>query len=186
MSEHLREYVASVYELGRVIRAVPTGAWDTASPCDGWTARQVAGHAMGVVSNVGAKLGAAEPVDPFGAVDAIAGTEPDASFRRIRATTLAALDRPGSLATPVSSSLGDMVLDDYLVSMTNDAFIHAWDIARATGGDDRLDPDLLTVVAARMMHTDVPRRAGRYDQAVAIDDAAPLQDRFIAFTGRTP
>jgi uncharacterized protein (TIGR03086 family) len=186
VSEHLREYITAVYELGRAIRSADPDRWDDPSPCEGWTARQVAGHAMGVVANVAAKLGACEPVDAFGDLDAIAGDDPDASFRRIRNTTLAALDRPGSLATPVSSSLGEMLLDDYLVSMTNDAFIHAWDIARATGADERLDPDLLEVVAARMMDAGVPRVAGRFDEAVDVDDSASLQDRLIAFTGRHP
>lgn len=187
MSEHLREYITAVYELGRVVHAVPTDRWDDPSPCEGWTARQVAGHAMGVVANVGAKLGAVDPVDPFGNdVAEIAGDDPDASYRRIRTRTLAALDRPGSLQTPVVSALGEMLLDDYLVAMTNDAFVHAWDIARATGGDERLDADLLEIVAARMMATDVGRSPGRYADAVDADPSAPLLDRFIAFTGRRP
>lgn len=141
---------------------------------------------MGAAANVAAKLGRREPVDPFGDVAAIAGDVPLDSFRQIRNDVLEALDQPDSLRTPIRSSLGEMTIDDYLIAMTNDVFVHAWDVARAVGGDDELDPWLLEIVATRMMADELNRTPGRYSAAVPAAAGASLQDRFIAFTGRRP
>ena len=186
MSAHLREYTSAVFELDRVMRAVPPGAWDDPSPCAGWTARQVAGHAISVVANVGAKLGAGEPLDAFADLEATAGDDPAASCRRARVATLAALDRPGALATPVVSSLGEMTIDDYIALMAHDALVHAWDIARATGVDERLDPWLVDRVLDRMRRTGLPRGADRYGDEIEVAPDADAQTRLLAFTGRQP
>lgn len=186
MSRHLREYVVALAQFEHVARQVPPDAWDCASPCAGWSAREVAGHALGAMGNVAAKLGRREPVDAFADVAALAGDDPLATFRAIRDEVLEALDRPGALQTRVHSGLGDMAMDDYLVPMTHDAFVHAWDIARATGADEALDPWLLGVVAERMMQSELPRRPDRYGEVVSTGGDASLQERLLAFTGRHP
>ena len=186
MSANLRYYVAAMYELDRVIRQVPADRWDAPSPCDGWTARDVAGHAIAVAANIPAKLGLAEALDPFGDVSSVAGDDPAASFRPIKAAVLDALDRPGALQARIVSSFGDITLDEYLSPLARDAVIHAWDIARATGSDERLDPDLVDTTLARMHDPDMKRGAGRYDDAVTLPADAGPQDRLIALSGRAP
>ena len=186
MSAHLREYTAALFELDRVMRAVPAGAWDAPSPCEGWSAREVAGHAIAVVVNVGAKLGANDPVDAFADLATTAGDDPATTCRRARVATLAALDRPGTLTTPVVSSLGEMTIDDYVALMAHDALVHAWDIARATGVDERLDPWLVDLVFARMRRNGLPRAADRYGDEIDVAPDADAQTRLLAYTGRRP
>ena len=82
MSENLRHYTTIMFGFEHVLRLVPESAWSNASPCDEWNARQVAGHAMSVVNNIAARGGVGTVVDPFADLDAIAGDDPLASFRR--------------------------------------------------------------------------------------------------------
>ena len=51
MSGSLRLYTSILFGFEYVVRSVPAIAWDDPSQCEGWTAREVAGHAMGVVNN---------------------------------------------------------------------------------------------------------------------------------------
>lgn len=188
MSENLRQYLVAVFGLDHVMRLVPESAWDRPSPCENWTARQVAGHAIGVVNNVAAKVGLGDAVDPFGDVAAIAGDNPAATFRSIRNRLLEALDREGVELIDVQSSLGEMKMDEYLAGMTIDAVVHTWDIARAAGVDDTLDPDLVEAVHARLVANDGAslRTPRRYGDEVEVGDDASAQDRMIAFSGRDP
>ncbi len=186
MSDNLRRYIVAMFELDHVIRSVPADEWDRPSPCAGWTAREVAGHAMAVVANVGAKLGVREPLHAFGDVGAIAGDDPAATYRSIRDDVLESLDHDGALATAVQSALGVMSMDEYLDALVGDAIIHAWDIARATGVDEHRDPALVEHVLARMTATGVARGPDRYgDEIIVADDASP-QDQLLALSGRHP
>ena len=69
MSENLRHYTTIVFGFEHVLRLVPESAWANPSPCEGWNARQVAGHAMAVVNNVAARGGVGTVVDPFADLD---------------------------------------------------------------------------------------------------------------------
>jgi hypothetical protein len=42
MSTNLRAYTKAIYAFDAVAQRVPADAWDRPSPCDDWTARQVA------------------------------------------------------------------------------------------------------------------------------------------------
>jgi uncharacterized protein (TIGR03086 family) len=70
---------------------------------------------------------------------------------------------------------------------TSDVFMHAWDLARASGQDDPLDGE----EAARLFEGMEPidamlRESGQYGPRVAVPDDAPSQDQLMAFIGRDP
>ncbi len=187
MSENLRRYTTIMFGFEHVLQLVPESAWSNASPCDEWNARQVAGHAMSVVNNIAARSGVGTTVDAFGDLDAIAGDDPLASFREIRNRYLEATDRPGALQTRITSSAGEMALDEYIGRMCPDTLIHTWDLARAARVDDTLDPGAVSAVLAAFLEGDGPVRApGRYAEAVDAAELASEQDRLIAYTGRDP
>jgi uncharacterized protein (TIGR03086 family) len=191
MSENLRLYTVILFGFEHVLRAVPADAWENQSPCEEWTTRQVAGHAMGVVNNVAARGGVGAVLDPFDDVATIAGADPVESFRQIRDRYLTATDRRGALQTPITSRLGVMTLDEYIGLMCADTLVHTWDIARAAGVDDTLDRDAVRLVYAGYVARDpeTMRQPGRYGAAVELggaDSSLSEQDRLIAFTGRDP
>ena len=88
----------------------------------------------------------------------------------------------------MTSSLGNVVLDDYILQMTLDIVVHSWDVARATGGDERLDPELVAVSYARLQKLDpsIARAPGRYAKVVSLDGAVDPQTELLRFAGRNP
>lgn len=69
-----------------------------------------------------------------------------------------------------------------------DVLVHTWDLARATGQDERLDAGLVEACAA-MFLPEMPRRgreAGSIGPEVALGEGASAQDRLLAAMGRTP
>lgn len=66
-----------------------------------------------------------------------------------------------------------------------DATVHAWDLARATGSDERLDEELVAAVWELFAPQEATLRAsGLYATPVPIAEGAPLQSRLLAITGR--
>jgi uncharacterized protein (TIGR03086 family) len=188
MSENLRRYTTIVFGFEHVLRLGAPDAWGNPSPCEGWNARQVAGHAMAVVNNVAARAGVGDVVDPFENLEATAGDEPMGSFRAIRDRYLLATDQQGALQRVVNSRLGEMTLDEYIGKMCLDTLVHTWDLARALDVDDALDPGAVQAVYATCLAglQTVPREPGRYDHAIPADTLTSEQERLIAFTGRDP
>jgi hypothetical protein len=75
--------------------------------------------------------------------------------------------------------------------MCADTLVHTWDIARAAGVDDTLDPDAVRLVYRGYVVRDqeTMRQPGRYGALVELggsDSSLSEQDRLIAFTGRDP
>lgn len=188
MSVNLRNYLVAVFGLEHVLRSVPPDAWDNPSPCDAWTARDVAGHTLAVINNVAARAGVGESADPFAEPPgAYAGDDPLATWYGVRDRLLDALDRPGALQRELKSSLGTMTVDAFVGLMAADCVIHTWDIARAAGVDEHLDPMLVDLVHADLTSRDetVIRAAHRYAAAVP-GEVADAQTRMLRFAGRNP
>ena len=188
MSENLRLYTTVMFGLEQTLARVPTSAWDRASPCEGWTVREVAGHAMAVTHNIAARASGGEVIDAFTDVARIAGDDPLSTFRKYRAQFLEATDRRGALQTPVASRVGNMTIDSYMAFMRSDTFVHTWDIARGAAIDPNFDPQIVSVILGDYFERDMTpfRVPQRYDEErPAAEDADDLS-RLIAFTGRDP
>jgi uncharacterized protein (TIGR03086 family) len=70
---------------------------------------------------------------------------------------------------------------------TGDVFMHTWDLARATGQDVDLDPELCAAMLAGMpAMEEAMRSSGQFGPAVPVPDDARAQDRLIGFIGRDP
>lgn len=186
MSQNLRNFVKAAYAFDAVVRRVPHGAWDRQSPCEEWTARQVAGHVIWGMRNVGALAsgGASPPEQPEAE---IAGDDPATTWREACDTTMAALDRPGALARIGNGPFGEMTVDGFLGFYPSDLLAHAWDIATAAGLDARLPIDLCERGARGLAAAgDALRRPGLMGPAIEVDDDADATTRFIALSGRQP
>lgn len=183
MSENLRTFTKALYALDAVAQRVPEGAWDASSCCDGWTAREVAGHASWVIQNIGATAGSGEPPAQMAEAD-VAGADPAATVRASVEGTLAALDQQGVLQAVRETPFGEMPIDAFIGTIWVDPLTHAWDIADATGIDHGIDADTAAAAQQALMPiSDILRGSGRFadEQQPAGDDAI---SRYIAFAGR--
>jgi uncharacterized protein (TIGR03086 family) len=70
---------------------------------------------------------------------------------------------------------------------TADVFLHTWDLARATGQDERLDADRCRTMYQGMLPLDeVLRASGQYGPRVPVPEDSDPQTLLLAFIGRTP
>ncbi|NLU65454.1 TIGR03086 family protein [Rhodococcus sp. HNM0563] len=91
------------------------------------------------------------------------------------------------LDKPVHLSYGTVSCLDYLKQQVSDIAVHTWDLARAVGDGDRLNPGLVDAVWTDLQsQRDVLASSGLFGPPVQIPDDAPVQDRLIALTGRDP
>lgn len=188
MSENLRLYTTVMFGLEQVLSRVPSNAWDRPSPCESWTVRDVAGHAMAVTHNIAARASGGDLLDAFTDVAGIAGDDPAATYRSFRQRFLEATDRRGALQTMVASRLGNMTVDSYMAFMRSDTFVHTWDVARGAGIEPYFDPAVVSVILADYLDRDMSslRVPERYDDERPVNDDTDELARLIAFTGRDP
>lgn len=157
--------------------------WDAPAPVAGWTARDVVGHLTTWFPDFLAAAGVALPPGPTAAQD------PAAAWAHQVDAVQALLDDPASAARTIENPhLGAMTLAAATDRIyTNDVFMHTWDLARATGQDDRLDPALCAALVEGMEPVeDAMRSSGQYGPRVPVPADADPQTRLLGFIGRDP
>lgn len=178
----------------RRLRAVAPPQWTGPTPCAEWNVRALVNHmARGnhnyaelVAGGTAAQFLRLRDVDALGAdpVEAFAGS--------VRACA-EAFARPGALDRVLDYPLGAIPGRQALAVRIADSLIHTWDLARAIGADEQLDPDLVAWVGE---HVDdiysglAERPAGATHRFFAppIDVAAGAarQDQLLGLFGRVP
>lgn len=168
----------------RVVVNTPAEAWDNPAPCEGWTARDVVRHLVEWVPGLLADAAGLE----FAAGPAV-DRDPAGAWHALNDTLQATLDDPANASRPFSHpQAGQHTLPAAIdMFVTGDVLVHTWDLARATGGDERLDPDEVHRMLAGMEPLDeVLRASGHYGPRVPVPEHADELARLIAFTGRRP
>ena len=167
----------------RVVGATPE-AWDNPAPVEGWAARDVVRH---LIEWFPAFLKVGSGIDlPAG---------PSADEDPVRAWAVhsdgvqALLDDPATAGKMFEEKhVGELPLDRAVDNFyTSDVFMHTWDLARATGQDETLDPVKCGELLEAMLPLDeVLRSSGHYGPRVEVPDDADIQTKMLAFIGRTP
>ncbi|MGY2084992.1 TIGR03086 family metal-binding protein [Blastococcus sp. SYSU DS0539] len=169
------------------VDAVAPDRWeDEALP--GWTVADLVAHLVSEALWVPPLL-AGEPVDlvdgrfPDSTSDLL-GADPLLGWESAADGALSAFAEDEGLIRTVHLSRGPTPSAEYIVEMTTDLTVHAWDLARATDGDTVLDGELVTaalVYAERLPEDGVP---GLFDPPLDVSAAAPPQTRLLARFGR--
>ena len=171
------------------VEAVPVDAWERPAPCDGWSARDVVRHLVEWLPGPGFLLGTFDvDTGPIPSVE----TDPAAAWEVVRDAIQRSLADP-AIATRVEDCgpPGRLSLEAAVdMTCTPDVLIHTWDLARATGLDERLDPDevhrLLAGFEAMPPEVDdAMRSSGHYGPRVAVGEDAGEQERLLALMGRS-
>lgn len=187
MAEMTRQDYAAAYDRHAAVftervRGVADGAWDNPAPPTEWRARDVVSH-LGWIrgflesgSEVRLEEGPDAEEDPVGAWTAL-----DEQIRAL-------LHDPATAdQTYESRMLGTMPLARALHQFfTADVFMHAWDLARATGQDETLDPQMARELREGLeaMPADVLRGSGQFGPPQPVPEGADEGQRLMAFTGR--
>jgi uncharacterized protein (TIGR03086 family) len=183
VSEIADRYRKVAGQFTRRVDAVPEGAWDDPAPCEGWVARDVVGHLVEwLPAFFFGPWGIEAPARP--SVD----DDPAGAWAAVDGTIQSALDDPAVARRERETRMGSSTFEQTIdMICTADVLIHTWDLARATGQDERLDPDEVHALLAAMEPMDrALRESGHYGPRVPVPDDADEQTRLIAFTGRRP
>ena len=173
-------------EIGRVFtdKVNGTRSWDVPAPVPGWTARDVVRHLVEwlppfLAGGSSARL----PAGPS------AGDDPAGAWHAHVDAVQALLDDPATAGLTLSNPhIGQLPVDRAIDQFyTVDVFMHTWDLARATGQDDRLDPGLCARLLSGMEPMEeVIRSSGQYGPRVPVKDDADAQAKLLGFIGRDP
>ena len=181
-------------EVERRLDAVGPDQWSLPTPCTDWTVHDVVRHL--VVGNKMATLlvtGAsrddtiAQMKEWHRADGTLAPDALVAAFATTADEQAAALRRPGLPELTVHHPVGDIPGAQLLRFRIGDMTLHAWDVARAIGGDEQLDPELADDVYESM----VPMAPfigtiGMFGSGPSgqVDESAPAQVRLLDLSGR--
>lgn len=182
----IEQFTHALTEFSSRVELVGDAQWSDPTPCTEWDVRTLVAHMVdearwapyllsgGTVSDAGDRFAG----DPL-------GDDPKAAWRESAGAAREAFAVDGALDRTVSVSSGEMGARDYLWEMTVDATVHAWDLARAIGADERLDPELV-----RRIHTQREKdphafvESGLFRPPVQVAAHADLQARMLGLMGR--
>lgn len=178
----VEEHRTTALTFTRTVAGVAAGGWDAPAPPQGWVARDVVRH---LVEWLPAFLGAVGVHLPPGpSVD----EDPATAWQVHSDGVQTLLEDPGRAHCDYDfPHLGRMPLEQAIGRIyVPDVFLHRWDLARATGQDETLDPVRCAELLAGMEPLDqMLRSSGQYGPQVAVPDGASVQVRLLAFLGRT-
>jgi len=177
-----------VEETTRVVGNVSDDQYGNASPCAGWTVRDVVNHIVGgaTIFAISAEQGSV-PEEELGrlAGDDNLGTDPLGAWKTASTRALAAFGLPGALEQMVVLPFGEMPGALALSIAVFDVLTHAVDVAASTG-QHIADTELLetALVMGEQMVTPELRVPGVFDPAQPVAADAPAETRLLAFAGR--
>jgi uncharacterized protein (TIGR03086 family) len=177
MADLLERLHTAAAALTRAIAAADTsGAWGADSPCEGWTAGDVADHIINNYIGVAASLGSSVTRTGDRVQD----------WATARDTVLRAAERNGALDTLVTGPGGEMPLGRFLaIYVEVDTLVHTWDIARAVGADESLDEEVCRRCYERLLPADeTMRRTGSFGPKLSWADDDPIHVKALRFFGR--
>ncbi|MCU1390437.1 MAG: hypothetical protein JWL72_3775, partial [Ilumatobacteraceae bacterium] len=183
-NENAERYRRVASGFTRRVSDVHGDAWLLPAPCEGWVALDVVRHLVDwVPSFIADGTGVALPVGP--AVD----TDPVAAWLTMSDGIQALLDDPEHADLIFDHPMvGRHRVDEAVMTfILSDILIHTWDLARATGLDETLDPAEVAGMFDGIHEADeMLRQSGHYGPKVEVGADADVQTRLIAFLGRQP
>jgi uncharacterized protein (TIGR03086 family) len=164
------------------VNAVGPDQWDDPTPCRDWTVRDLVNHVVGedrwtvplvegqTIEDVGSSLDG----------DLLGDDPVRAALDAAMAATKVTAERLPEGGT-VHLSYGEEQLSEYVYQLAADHLVHGWDLAVATGGDARLDPQLVSGVGGWFAGMEEMYRAGGAIGPRGTSHGGPQGDLLAAF-----
>ena len=180
MSEDTDRFELVAAGFDQRVRAVSAGKWDSQSPCEEWKARDVVAHVVGNYRSMAAQATGGES-ESMGANEDPLQAWGDA-YDHMRVL----VKDPEALAKTVSGPTGPTPFEQALGALiAMDTHVHTWDLARAVGGDERLDPNVVRFTRATLEPFDAMlRRPGVFGPKLEPPADADEQTQLLYFLGR--
>jgi len=168
-----------------VLASVTDDQLPSATPCASWNVSELINHMVG---GQGFFTACVNGEMPSGDSPDFASGDFRAAFDEAASACLAAFQAEGAMAKTVKAPFGEMPAPAFMGLAITDTFQHAWDLAKATGQDTDLAPELATALVAQTKaaisdNFRGPEGAPFGAEQSAGDDASPA-DQLAAFLGR--
>ena len=173
---------AALAATGRIVAGITSDQLHASTPCDDYDVHGLLQHLIGgnfwvaplvegkTIAQVGDTLDREFDTDHYN----VSAQEADVAF-----------SEPGAMQKPVAVSYGPVPAEVYAGHRFLDVLIHGWDLAKATGQDTTLDPELVDacfeVIAPQM---DMLKASGMFGTEVKVAADADNQTKLLALLGR--
>lgn len=168
------------------VKAVTADQLGKGTPCDEWDVRALTNHMTSGVKMVGRAARGEEP-DPQAFGGEHVGDHPGAAYSSALESTRAALEEPGVMDRTWRLPFGERPAQAALPIFGVDQITHGWDLAKATGQDTTIPPDLAAAAMGIVGGRITDRGPGKlFKEEVPVPDDASDQDKLLGYLGRTP
>ncbi len=162
-------HLAVCRRFGEAVRSA-NGKWDRRSPCDAWDARGVLEHVTGFHDVL--------VLRPLGLKPNRPRENPQLRWELTYESLTDAFE---------SGKAGRSDVGNLIPSLTRDVLVHTWDLARAVGADDRLNPAWCELCyAALPADRQVLSASGMFNAPLAVHGEVDVQAKLLACLGRDP
>jgi uncharacterized protein (TIGR03086 family) len=167
---------------GEIVGRIKTEQLDASTPCEDYDVRGLLQHLISgnywvaplvegkTIEEVGDRLDRDFSIEDY-----------DASAEEANA----AFSSPGAMQKPVAVSYGPVPAEVYAGHRFIDVLVHGWDLAKATGQNATLDPELVEacfdVIAPQI---DLLKASGMFGTEVKVAGDADPQTKLLAQLGR--
>ncbi len=180
-----QQYEQAIAEFLQVLSAVKTDQIGDPTPCASFNVSQLIDHTIGTQYMIVDAL-RDKPFNVIG-VEVAPGAQAT-TFDEAAADAVAELHRDGAMDKSVTLPFGTFSGEQLMGLGVLDTFQHAWDLAKATGQDTDLAPEmaeaLMVQAVAHMAHAPRGDEPAPYGPEQTAPPGAPAADRLAAFLGR--
>jgi uncharacterized protein (TIGR03086 family) len=170
----------------QLVHGIRPDQWHDSTPCTEWDVTALVHHVASENAWVPPMLAERTIAEVGDSLDGdLLGDDPVGAWERYAQGAKEAIDAPRAMSATVHASSGDISAEQYLLEMFGDLVIHGWDLSRATGQDERIEPDLVEeAFAVYEPLVAAFRRYGAFGEEVVPPPDADRQTQLLAMTGR--
>jgi uncharacterized protein (TIGR03086 family) len=162
--------------------------WTSRTPCEDWDVRELVNHIVSGNFWAG-ELARGKTIEEVGdRLDGdVLGDDPTAAYDESARAASEAFHAPGAMEAPCAVSYGPVPGEVYLGHRFIDVLVHGWDVAKATGQDTTLDPELVEACLAVIEpQKDLLLGSGAFGAHHTMPPGADRQTELLTLLGRTP
>jgi uncharacterized protein (TIGR03086 family) len=176
----------AVEGFGSRMHAVRDDQWNQPTPCSDWDVRTLCNHIVNESLWTPPLMDGRTIEDVGDRFDGdVLGKNPKEAWDESARAAIESVQEDGAMERTVHLSFGDVPGIAYVQQLFADYLIHSWDLARATGGDEMLDPELVDECAKWFTSMeDAYRSGGAVAERVEVADGADPQTKLLAMFGR--
>lgn len=153
----------------------------TRPPCEKWNVQDLLNHMLG-----GLEVQVSVMTDGASKAPA-AGANTLATYEAGTAKVVEVASTPGMMEKQLQSPFGEITGAGWMMGSFMDTLIHTWDLAKATGQNTDMDPQLAEACyAAFAPQIDGFRGPETFGPEVKVSENASIQDRLLGLMGRKP